>query len=157
MSGAIIVADQTSGAGFGSPGIARDDLWLMQAITLSCATSGNISYQWDLLAFPTGSAVTLSTPTLSTSGFTPDLIGTYRIRLTTNGGGPGNVQILVFRVRYNSSGALTNRGWAYPAFGELSAESNYGGNAVGFKLSISPRVILVEIDKIGLQRAEGIF
>lgn len=133
MPGAVIVADQPSGAGAGVPGTARQDLWLSQQIDLSVGTGGNSSYQWELLDKPPGSAAALATPTAATSSFTPDLVGTYRIRLVTNGGGAGNVQILVFRVRYNNVGALTERGWALPGLGEAGIEeNNYGGNARGY-------------------------
>lgn len=128
MPGAVIVADQPLGAGAGVPGEARSDLWLSRAVNLSVGTSGNTTYEWELLDKPLGSAAVLSTPTAATSGFTPDIIGTYRVRLVTNGGGAGNIQILVFRVRYNSSGALSKRGWAMPAIGETAGEANYGGN-----------------------------
>lgn len=134
MAGAVIVANQADGAGDGSPGIARNDLWLSQEIQLVVGTAGNTSIEWALLDSPDGSAATLADSSQSGGGpyadctFTPDLPGTYRVQLVTNGGGPGNVQILVLRVRYNSSGVLVNRGWALPAKGEIEGESNYNGN-----------------------------
>ena len=132
MPGAIILANQPSGAGAGTPGEARKDLWLTKVVNLSVSTSGNSSFSWTMLAKPLASAATLSTPTASTSSFTPDVVGTYRIQLVTNGGGVGNEQTLVYRARYTSTGALANRGWAYPAFGEIDIESNYGGNQRGW-------------------------
>lgn len=131
MAGAIIVIDQPGGAGAGSPGVARNDLWQNKQINLSCATV-NGTYQWDLLDVPPGSGATLTGGGTSTPHFLPDLIGTYRIQLITNGGGPGNVQILVIRVRFSVLGVLQNRGWSPPAFGEQSGESNYGGNTRGW-------------------------
>lgn len=133
MPGAVIVADQPTGAGAGVPGTARNDLWLNQQVDLSVGTSGNSSYSWELLDKPPGSTAVLATPTLSTSNFTPDLIGTYRIRLVTNSGGAGNIQILVLRVRYSNVGVLADRGWALPGLGEAGiSENNYGGNARGY-------------------------
>lgn len=132
MPGAVIVADQSSGAGAGTPGVARNDLWQNQIVDLSVGTSGNSTYQWELLAKPPGSASSITGPTTSNASFLPDLSGTYRVRLTTNGGGAGNVQTLVLRVRKDSSGTLTNRGWALPAFGEVAGESNYSGNLRGW-------------------------
>lgn len=133
MPGAVIVADQPSGAGAGVPGTARQDLWLSQQIDLSVGTGGNSTYQWELLDKPPGSAAVLGTPTAATSFFIPDLVGTYRVRLVTNSGGAGNIQILVFRVRYNSVGALADRGWALPGLGEAGIEeNNYNGNARGY-------------------------
>jgi hypothetical protein len=132
MPGAIILADQDLGAGPGSPGVARNDLWLSQIIDLTCTTIGNSSFSWSLLDKPVGSTVTLATPTLATSSFTPDVAGTYRVRLVTNGGGVGNEQTLVYRVRYSNTGVLVNRGWAYPAFGEVDTEANYNSNVRGW-------------------------
>lgn len=131
MAGAIIVIDQPGGAGAGSPGVARNDLWQNKQINLSCATV-NSSYEWALLDVPPGSGAELVGGGTSTPNFLPDLVGTYRIQLITSTGGPGNVQILVMRVRYSILGVLINRGWAPPAFGEQSGESNYGGNTRGW-------------------------
>lgn len=138
MPGAVIVANQATGAGAGSPGVARKDLWQSRQINLVVGTSGNSSVEWSILWKPIGSSSTLTNASQSGGGpysdctFTPDLVGTYRIQLVTNGGGPGNVSVLVFRVRYDSSGVLANRGWAYPAAGEVDGESNYGGNTAGW-------------------------
>ena len=132
MTGALILADQPTGAGLGVAGVARNDLWLGQPIDFSCAEPGNTTFLWELLDAPLGSVATLTTPTLATTSLTAALIGTYRVRLTTNGGGAGNVQTRVFRVRYNSLGVLTNRGWAYPAPHEIDEESNYTGNTRGY-------------------------
>lgn len=132
MPGAVIVADQSAGAGAGSPGVARRDLWQARAVSLYLGVGGNTTYLWELLTKPTGSAAVLTSSTASTSGFTPDLVGTYRVRLTVNGGGPGNVQTRVYRCRYNNVGALASRGWAVPAYGETAAEANYDANAIGY-------------------------
>lgn len=132
MPGAVIVADQNTGAGAGSPGVARRDLWQARAVSLYLGVGGNTTYLWELLSKPTGSAAALTSSTASTSGFTPDLVGTYRIRLTVNGGGPGNVQTRVYRCRYTNAGALASRGWATPAYGETAAEANYDSNAIGY-------------------------
>lgn len=132
MPGAVIVADQNTGAGAGSPGVARRDLWQSRAVSLYLGVGGNTTYLWELLSKPTGSAAALTSSTASTSGFTPDLVGTYRVRLTVNGGGPGNVQTRVYRCRYNNVGALASRGWAVPAYGETAAEANYDTNAIGY-------------------------
>lgn len=132
MPGAVIVADQSAGAGAGSPGVARKDLWQGRAVSLYLGVGGNTTYLWELLGKPTGSASVLTSSTASTSGFTPDLVGTYRVRLTVNGGGPGNVQTRVYRCRYTNAGALASRGWALPAYGETAAEANYGSNVIGY-------------------------
>jgi len=128
MPGAVIVIDQNTGAGPGTPGVARNDLWELQEVTLHVGTTGNTTYQWDLLNRPAGSIAEIVDPLSETATFVPDMVGTYRLRLVVNGGGAGNVQILVARVRYDSTGALKNRGWAYPAVGEQEGENNYPGN-----------------------------
>lgn len=128
MPGAVIVANQATGAGAGSPGVARNDLWQAQQVQLVDGAGGNSTWEWTLLDKPPGSAATLSGAATSAATFTPDLVGTYRVQLLTNGGGPGNIVIKVFRVRKDSTGALTNRGWAPPALGEAGGEANYVGN-----------------------------
>lgn len=125
MPGAIITANQPDGAGAGSPGVARRDLWLSQQIELVVGTSGNSSVEWALLSLPPGSSSSLTNPTSTTATFTPDTIGTYRVQLVTNGGGPGNVSIKVLRVRFDNAGTLSGFGWALPGIGEIDGESNY--------------------------------
>lgn len=132
MPGAIIVTNQPAGAGLGTAGESRTDLWLSQPVNLSVGVGGNTSYSWELLSSPPGSAATLSTPSASTSSWTPDVRGTYRIRLVTNGGGPGNLQTRVFRVTKNSSGVTLGRGWAAPALGEKLGESIRGSIDRGY-------------------------
>lgn len=130
MPGAVIVADQNTGAGAGSPGVARKDLWAGRSVNLYVGTSGNSKYSWELLDRPAGSATVLSSEITSTTSFTPDIRGSYRVRLITNNGGPGNIQTLVYRVRRDNTGAIT--GWALPAVGERREEANYGGNDRGW-------------------------
>jgi len=134
MPGALIVIDQDrpSGTSFGSPGLARNDLWLSRIVRPRCGISGNTSFLWSLLAIPPTSTVTLNNPTTATPDFDPDVSGNYRLQLVTNGGGPGNVQILVCSVRHDVNGVLASRGWALPAFGETSAEDNFGGQTRGY-------------------------
>jgi len=125
MPGAVITIDQPTGAGAGTPGVARRDLWKNQLVNLTVATSGNSSIEWALIDVPPGSAATLTNADQPVASFTPDLRGTYRIQLITNGGGPGNVSILVVRVRFTNTGSPDGRQWALPAIGEISGESNY--------------------------------
>lgn len=125
MPGAVIVANQPTGAGAGSPGVARRDLWKNQQVQLVVGTGGNSSIEWALVDKPPGSAATLTNADQITCTFTPDIRGTYRIQLVTNGGGPGNVQILVFRVRFTSTGSPDGRQYVLPALGEKDGESNY--------------------------------
>lgn len=141
MPGAVITIDQARpgpSTSAGSPGVARNDIWQSWLVTLLDGAGGNQSWEWQLLYIPPGSAVTLAgadgqgVAHTSSTTFTPDLHGSYRIRLITNGGGPGNIQILVIRVRFDNTGALIYHGWALPAFGEQDGESNYNGNLVAW-------------------------
>ena len=129
MPGAVIVANQNTGAGAGSPGVARNDLWQAQAVDLLDGAGGNASWEWTLLDKPPGSAAALTGASTAAAAFTPDLLGTYRVQLITNGGGPGNISIKVFRVRRDLTGVLSGRGWAMPGLGEIDGESNYPGNS----------------------------
>jgi hypothetical protein len=133
MPGAIIAFDQARpGPSFGSPGVARKDIWIGRLVTCRCTTSGNVSFEWVILDKPPGSAATLTDDATANATLTPDLPGPYRIQLTTNGGGPGNVQILILGVRFDFNGTQVNRGWLPPAFGEVQGENNWDGNVRGY-------------------------
>jgi hypothetical protein len=128
---AQITIDQPSGAGSGTPGESRTDIWLSQQVNLTSSGTGS-SYLWELLDQPPGSAAVINNPTLVTADITPDVVGTYRFRLTVDGGGSGNVTIRIMRVRYTSTGVLTKRGWALPAVEENDDENNESGNTRGW-------------------------
>lgn len=139
MPGAVISFDQDrspSSPSYGTPGVARKDLWQARTVTCNSTLSGNGIYAWSLLSKPTGSAAALTGTDQPNCTFTPDLLGSYRIQLVTNGGGPGNVQTLVVAVTCNSSGVEQRRGWVLPAFGEIDGETNWDGNTEGYKASI---------------------
>jgi hypothetical protein len=87
---------------------------------------------WEFLDLPAGSAATLSGSTTAAASFTPDLPGPYRVQLTTNGGGPGNVQVLIAGVRFSAAGVLVDRGWMLPALGEAGTENNFAGQLRGW-------------------------
>lgn len=133
MPGAIIAIDQDQGApSFGTPGVARNDLRLGRLTTVRSTAAGNVSYLWTLLDKPPGSASTLANPTAQNATFTPDLPGSYRVQLVTNGGGPGNVQILIAAVTKDFDGITINRGWRIPALGEVVPENNFNGQMRGW-------------------------
>jgi hypothetical protein len=102
-------------------------LWQNRLVTARSTTAGNLSYAWSLLDKPPGSAATLTGATLINATFTPDIPGSYRVQLITNGGGPGNIQILVAAVTFDNAGVLTQNGWRIPALGERPEENNFGG------------------------------
>src|ERR1039458_9323271 len=132
MSGASIEFDQVQGSMmYGTPGVARNDLWESTAIACRAINPGgppNTSWAWTLLFVPPGSAAAVSGGTTAAASFTPDLPGSYLMQLITDGGGPGNVQVLVAAVRYNDVGGLVQRGWCLPALGEVAGQDNFGGN-----------------------------
>lgn len=68
-----------------TPG-SRDDLVLGTTVTLLNANdTGVTTWFWQFLDIPNGSSVVLLTPTQAIATFTPDVVGTYLIRLTVNG------------------------------------------------------------------------
>ncbi len=135
MPGAKMRIDQPSGAGTGTAGSARTGLWQAQLINLVSTLAGNTTYLWELIDIPTGSAVTLTNATSSTASFTPDEPGTYLVRLTTNGGGSGNVQERLIGVTKDNAGADVRRGWRFPAFRE-TAEAATGVSVKGWATAL---------------------
>ena len=110
----------------GTPGISRDDIVGSTQVQLSNSDDTGVrSHRWELLARPGGSAAVLSSPTSAAVTFTPDLPGTYRIRLRVNEGRKGEVDTRLVAVR-------DSQGFRIPAAGE-EAEANWGGNAFGWQ------------------------
>lgn len=129
---AVYVINQPTGAGPGAAGISRKDLWLNQAVVLLCVTAEN-DYVWDVLDKPPGSAVPAnlgSGPLFQSTTFTPDVPGTYRIRLITNGGASSSIRLVA--ITKDSTGVNVNRGWRYLAFDERDEEANFAGNTRGY-------------------------
>jgi hypothetical protein len=86
------------------------------------------SYLWEFLDIPPGSAATITDSTLQTCSFTPDVVGSYRVRLKTNGGLIlSDIQVKIAAITLDFNGATTHRGWRYPAKGELPDEANFNG------------------------------
>lgn len=135
MPGAIIVIDQDRpgpSVSEGVAGVARDDLWVGRTVHLRVGTSGNTAYTWALLDRPQGSGATLQDADTATPRFTPDVPGSYRVQLITNGGGPGNVQVRIAACTFDNAGVVVNRGWRTPAYGETPSEANFGGQMRGW-------------------------
>lgn len=127
---AIIAIDQDRpgpSVSAGTPGIARKDIWLNNIVRPRCTTT-NGSYNWTLLSKPPTATATITNPNSQACEFNPDAYGSYRLQLETDGGGPGNVQILIVGVTKDAVGATANRGWLYPAVGEKPGENNWDGN-----------------------------
>jgi len=124
--------DQPGGAGAGTPGEARNDLWQSTQVDLTCTTI-EATYLWEFMpdGIPVGSVAVINNSTSATADFTPDLPGSYRVRLTTNGGGPGNVTIKIAAVTADSGGTPIFDGIRDPAFDERPPENNFGGQTRG--------------------------
>lgn len=77
---------QQNGDGYSTP-CSRDDLVLSLPVTmLNQNNTGVVSWAWTLIDKPTGSAASIASPTASSTTFIPDIVGTYLIHLSVNGG-----------------------------------------------------------------------
>ena len=73
MPGAEIRFDQAANPiPVGTPGVARDDIWLSQPVVCRSVLSGNTAWQWSFLDVPPGSAAVFSGSTTPTATFTPE-------------------------------------------------------------------------------------
>ena len=71
----------------GSPSVSREDLDLGVSVALSnFDNTGVISWAWLLVSRPPGSAAVLTSLVNPTTSFTPDVRGSYLIRLTVSDG-----------------------------------------------------------------------
>lgn len=132
--------DQTRHAGLseGSPGISRRDLWLDNVVHLApCSPPAGASFYWEMLDRPVNSVAALvdeTTGVLSQTSqlvkFTPDVWGTYRIRLSVNRN--QYVHTMLAAALYNDVGTLMNRNWRLPSFREVDAEGNFAGQLRGY-------------------------
>lgn len=85
MASANIIFQQ-NGDGYTTP-VSRDDLVLNSAVTvLNQNNSGITAWQWVIVDKPTNSTAALVSPTSSSTTFTPDIEGTYLIKLVVNAG-----------------------------------------------------------------------
>ena len=135
MSGARFAIDQSrpDSSSYGTPGVARKDLWLTWAVRpVPASPTGNISYLWELLDKPVGSTAEVIDSDTASPYFIPDLYGSYRLRCTTNGGGPNNISTLICAVLYDAAGAPFNSLRFLPAFGENEGEDNFEGQTRGY-------------------------
>jgi len=124
---ATFTIDQPTGAGPGSPGIARRDIWLTQTVLLTAVDLSPGGYVWEFEpgGIPPGSTAVINDSTLQQANVSFDLPGSYRVRLLWNGGGPGRVSTKVIRVTKDAFGATVKRNWGYPSFDERPDETNF--------------------------------
>lgn len=54
---------------------------VVQDADTSCGVTESFTYSWSFAAVPAGSVATLTSPTSATTGFVPDVAGTYTVRL----------------------------------------------------------------------------
>jgi hypothetical protein len=87
---------------------------------------------WELLDKPVGSTAEVIDSDTASPYFIPDLYGSYRLRCTTNGGGPNNISTLICAVLYDAAGAPFNSLRFLPAFGENEGEDNFEGQTRGY-------------------------
>lgn len=119
MAAAVIVINQ-SGKPAGTAGISRRDLAVGSLVTLTNDNDTGVrAWAWQILDQPDQAApVSLSNPNAASATFTPNAVGTYRIRLTVNEGLKGEVQTRLGAI-------LTAGGDRFPAAGEQGDEVNW--------------------------------
>lgn len=139
----------------GTEGVSRRDLWLNGALTLEAVWGGGGGpppgdhvFKWQILDRPPGSASVFAGGSAGPGSVVWTQSGTnltsvematldvatysYRIRLTVDEGGSGNVDTRIACARFDAAGVSTNRGWRYPAYNESEGEANFAdetGNA----------------------------
>ena len=86
MATPIIQSTQAT-PGAGTAGQGRNDLVLSESVTLSDteAANGSASYLWEFEDIPIGSAAALISYATPTPNFTPDVVGSYRVKCTVDG------------------------------------------------------------------------
>ena len=80
----------------GNPAGSRDDLSTGVVVNLSNANDGGVtSWLWQFVSKPPGSTAIISTPLASTASFTPDIVGSYLIKLTVSGGSGSDIDEVI--------------------------------------------------------------
>ena len=106
----------------GQPGRARDDLVLGQPVTARNSDNTDVvRWVWALVDKPLGSVAVLSGTTVPQVTFTPDVPGSYLLRLSVDDGVAGQIDHKVAAVR-------DSVGHRYPATGEDASSTNWPGN-----------------------------
>ena len=115
--------DQPDGAGSGSPGIARTDLWRATRVNLTpTASPPGATHQWSLVR-PRGSTAQfldpltgLPNPDCATPYILQDKWGSYLIQHSVNNG--AYTSQMIAAVKFDDDGTLLKLGWRYPALNE---------------------------------------
>lgn len=81
-------------------------------------TGDTLTYEWTMVGFPTGAELSLSDPASPTPSFTPNVAGTYQVRLRVSDGElwsePVSVNVLVGKWASNSGCGCTSTEGAAP-------------------------------------------
>lgn len=126
--------DQPTGAGSGTTGLSRDDLWVSTSCNLT-ATNPPVgaTFLWTLLYQPPTSSATITNPSSMVATFEPDVLTqSFRLNLKINAGGPGLSFNFIIAATKTNTGVLANRGWRTPALNEQDDEGNFAGNTSGY-------------------------
>jgi hypothetical protein len=124
MGSALIRIDQPTNptTPVGQPGVARKDLVLGQPVVLRNSDDTDVSrWIWALVDQPLTSTAILSGTSSSQVTFTPDVAGSYLIRLTVGDGLAGQIDLRVAAI-------LDTAGYRYPATGETADSVNWPDN-----------------------------
>lgn len=122
-----------------TPG-SRDDLVLNSLVTvLNQSPSGITTYLWQFIDIPAGSAATIDSPNASLIHFTPDIVGTYLVKLTINGGRLSGtvgaaVKTVNLHMRLPAAAEVTEfspKGWARAIESALKVIDDGYGNLSG--------------------------
>ena len=110
----------------GTPSTSRDDLDITTTVILTNDDdTGVITWSWEFVSKPPGSSAILATPTTLSSSFSPDIIGSYLIKLTVTDGGSlsdtdqriGAIKTEYLRIRIPAAEETTDfeslQGWAH--------------------------------------------
>lgn len=86
MATIAIILSTGSSSGPGTPGRGRQNLVIGETVTLSDTEVTNVavSYLWEFVDIPIGSAAVLVDATTATPTFEPDVEGTYWVKVTVN-------------------------------------------------------------------------
>ena len=128
MGFASIQIDQplNPSAPVGQPGRARDDLTLGDPVVARNSDNTDVvRWVWALVDIPLGSTATLSSTTSPQVTFTPDLAGSYLLRLMVDDGVAGQIDEKVAAVR-------DSLGHRFPATAESASAVNWPGNKKGW-------------------------
>jgi hypothetical protein len=131
MAAPIVQTTQAT-PGAGTPGEGRDDLVIGELVTVSDTEAANAgaSYTSQLLDVPVGSSTVLANELTASPSFTPDVTGSYFLRMTATIGGESATSEEIYAV------PLPTTGSRIPSFRE-TLQFDAAGNAVGWHQALT--------------------